>query len=244
MSLENANFFWQWIPTNPTLADFVKEGDDHLRLIKRGVQNAFPNIKAAITVDHTTLNSIPTNLAQKIAALALHTVPKGMIMGWDMLTMGPVPTGWALCNGQVVQGYGTTPNMVNLFVKGWNGTNQGAGVTGGSATPSTSQAGAHSHTATSGPIALTVSQLPTINFATKGSYSAGGYDGGANQFFRILPGDGFSQSGIIDSIGGNQTHAHPDGTTNEAGNHEHTVAIDPPHYRMVWVVKVTDLVLP
>jgi hypothetical protein len=244
MSLENANGIWQLIITNPTTQDFVSQGDDHLRMLKRAIINTFPNIKGPVTVTHSDLNNIPTSLAGKIEALALNSMPQGGCMVWDILNKPQIPAGWSLCNGQTVEGYGVTPDMRNLFVKGWNGSNNG-GTTGGSSGATTSNAGSHTHEATSGPATLTESQLPVINFGTKGSYAAGGYDGGSNTFFRIQPGDTFSGTGIIAPVGGGQPHSHPGGSTSAAPDHSHTVSgIDPPHYIAVWIVKTSALVLP
>lgn len=42
MGLENADFIPEMVDTNPTGTDPKSEGDDHLNLIKRCVQNSFP----------------------------------------------------------------------------------------------------------------------------------------------------------------------------------------------------------
>ena len=84
MSLENAQYIHQLIPTNPTVSDKLKQGDDHIRMGKRVLLNTFPNIQGPVLASHTTLNNIPENLAQTLAALVEHLVPKGTIIAWDL----------------------------------------------------------------------------------------------------------------------------------------------------------------
>lgn len=54
MSLESANYISQLVATNPVVGDPVKEGDDHLRLIKAVLQNVFPNATKALYFPSTT----------------------------------------------------------------------------------------------------------------------------------------------------------------------------------------------
>lgn len=61
MGLETANYITQLVATNPVIGDPVKEGDDHLRLIKSVLQNTFPNASAALY--------FPTSLAQQTASI-------------------------------------------------------------------------------------------------------------------------------------------------------------------------------
>lgn len=59
MSVENsANNISQLNPNWPTAEDFVSEGDDHLRLIKKTVKQTFPNIKDIVNISHKQLNSL------------------------------------------------------------------------------------------------------------------------------------------------------------------------------------------
>lgn len=44
MPLEDATYLFDLVPANPPGTDSVREGDDHLRLIKQVLQNTFPNI--------------------------------------------------------------------------------------------------------------------------------------------------------------------------------------------------------
>jgi hypothetical protein len=42
MGLETATYIKDLVPANPTITDFVGQGDDHLRMIKSVLQNTFP----------------------------------------------------------------------------------------------------------------------------------------------------------------------------------------------------------
>ncbi len=70
------------------------------------------------------------------------TIPIGGIIMWSGAT---VPTGWALCNGQTVNG-SPTPNLQNRFIVG-SGSTYANGATGGlsSVTLNANQIPAHTH---------------------------------------------------------------------------------------------------
>lgn len=72
------------------------------------------------------------------------TVPVGAIVMWSG-SLTAVPSGWALCNGQTVNGK-TTPDLRDRFVIG-AGTTYALGTTGGASqvTISTAQMPSHSH---------------------------------------------------------------------------------------------------
>ena len=105
---------------------------------------------------NTTLTSLDARLdtvGPQIAAVAGFTVPVGGIIMWSG-SVASVPAGWALCNGS-----NGTPDLRDRFVVGAGGT-RAPGVTGGAASGTTSSAGAHSHTGSTGGTALTVAQIP------------------------------------------------------------------------------------
>ena len=59
MPLETGEFISDLNPVNPVGAtDFKSQGDDHLRLLKKTVQQSFPNIDAAVTLTPTELNAL------------------------------------------------------------------------------------------------------------------------------------------------------------------------------------------
>lgn len=58
MALETASFISGLQSANPTTADPVRQGDDHIRLIKGALKNTFPNINAAVTATPAELNKL------------------------------------------------------------------------------------------------------------------------------------------------------------------------------------------
>jgi hypothetical protein len=243
MSLEIATYIHQLQATNPTVADKVKQGDDHLRMIKASLKNTFPNVQGPVTVSHTTLNQLPADVAAQIAILFANREAKGTIKMHDVVNVPAIPTGWSLCDGSEVSGYGTVPDLRNRFIRGWG--DEAAGAAGGATSATTSNNGGHAHVGgATGATALTEAQLPVISFLTKGSFAAGSYDGGGNPFMRIQAGDAYIANGLIQPIGGGQTHSHPAGTTEAVPGHDHTVTTVPPYYRLVFIVKTSDFVLP
>ena len=67
MALESASFINGLSPANPTSTDPVRQGDDHIRLIKATLKNTFPNITGAVTVDQTKVNYL-ANVTSDIQA--------------------------------------------------------------------------------------------------------------------------------------------------------------------------------
>lgn len=58
MALESSTYISGLVATNPVTGDGVKEGDDHIRLLKSTLLNTFPNITGAVTPTHTELNFV------------------------------------------------------------------------------------------------------------------------------------------------------------------------------------------
>ncbi|MGL5015601.1 MAG: phage baseplate protein [Bacteroidales bacterium] len=54
----NANFISELNRTFPRNRDLIKEGDDHIRLIKSTLQNTFPGITSAVTATSDKLNKL------------------------------------------------------------------------------------------------------------------------------------------------------------------------------------------
>lgn len=150
MALETASFISQLNPANPSGADRVHQGDDHIRLLKAVLRATFPNITGPITVDQDHLNRD-------------YTLPTGLILAWYG-DAASVPAGWAICNGQTVQRTDngeniTLPDLRDRVLIGAGGTYAPLATPGaatqnvtiseaGAHTHTASQAGAHSHTAT------------------------------------------------------------------------------------------------
>ncbi|MGL5016252.1 MAG: phage baseplate protein [Bacteroidales bacterium] len=58
----NANFISDFNKAYPRNRDLIKEGDDHIRLVKAVLQNTFPGMDKAITADSDKLNKLDTCL--------------------------------------------------------------------------------------------------------------------------------------------------------------------------------------
>ena len=54
MALETGNYINNLVPANPPAGDPVSQGDDHLRLIKKVVQQSFPSVDP-VSYTHLTL---------------------------------------------------------------------------------------------------------------------------------------------------------------------------------------------
>ncbi len=256
MSLENASYIHQLNPANPSGADRVKDGDDHLRMLKTALKNTFPGITGPLSpsVTHTFLNG-----------LAALLVPVGAIMLWSG-TEAAVPAGWAICDGRTVAKSDgsstiTTPNFQDRvpvgvasgrpvgtafgqYVKGY--TSSVDGYHGHTA--STGAAGSHNHGGATQAHTLDLSQIPSHRHYVVAA-GTGDNRTRVNTTLRLAAektSDGDSQYTLIGTgseatygqsspEGGSQGHAHvinTDGAhthpvyVDAAGQHSHTITID------------------
>lgn len=244
MSLETAQYIHQLNASNPSGADRLKDGDDHLRMIKAALLATFPGIKGPLdaSVTHTLLNGV--------AALL---VPIGIIALWSG-TEAAVPVGWAICDGRTVtssDGSRTfaTPNLKDFVPVGVSASHAVNTTYGGfSKTITTEQAGQHTHTATTssagghshggatGVTALSVDQVPSHSHnivqlgssenpltsspqspvAQRGTY-------GNDPEYLLTTASGGQWAGPSESKGGGQGHSH---SIAGDGNHTHPVTVD------------------
>lgn len=172
----------------------------------------------------------------------------GMIMMWNSSV---APSGWAICNGQTVNGH-TTPNLTNLFVVAAGGT-YALGSTYGSLTPSVSvsSAGAHNHGGADGGVTLNLSQIPAHShafWAGGGTTAAGRFGPGSGYapdwgnfagYFNVIN-DGGPYQGvqIIQNSGGGGSHSH---SISSDGTHSHTASVTsnlPPCYGLFYIMYV------
>ena len=59
MTIEtSANFISELNENYPKREDLIKEGDDHLRLIKSVLKNSFPNVDSQVTASSTSINRL------------------------------------------------------------------------------------------------------------------------------------------------------------------------------------------
>ena len=62
MGLETGNYIDDLVITNPTAADPISQGDDHLQLIKKVVKQSFPSVDAAVHAIHPSATAPATSL--------------------------------------------------------------------------------------------------------------------------------------------------------------------------------------
>jgi len=132
-----------------------------------------------------------------LAAASSGQFVKGMVMMWSGALTG-VPAGWALCDGNTVNGF-TTPNLSNRFIFGASVGGKGVGATNPTTSVTTDLQGAFTPVITG--YALTVANLPAHLHS-------------------------FSDSFTTSSESVDHTHAFSDsfsGSTSSAGAHTHPI---------------------
>lgn len=244
MSLESAQYIHQLNSANPSGADKLKDGDDHLRMIKAALLNTFPGIKGPLdaSVTHTLLNGV--------AALL---VPIGTIVMWTGADT-TVPDGWAICDGRAVTSSDgtqtiTTPNLSDRVPVGVSTTHALKSTFGAftktattdqqgshTHTASTSAAGAHSHGGAAGATTLSVSQIPghthLLAAADTGDNSTTLQPTGhlarektsdGDSGYRLINSGSQPTLGLTSSTGGGASHNH---TISSDGAHTHPVTVD------------------
>lgn len=195
-------------------------------------------------------------------------VPPGTIVEYGG---GTAPFGWLLCDGAAVSratyadlfaalgttygaGDGSTtfnvPNRINRFGVGAGGL-YARGSTGGSATETTSSAGAHDHTGFVTPTAITAAQMPshthTGTTSTNGDHAHGvpGFFGGAgagpnasldpiNANFSTTVAGAHNHTFTTNATGGGDAHSHA--IVNQPA-HTHTVTTIPPYVASNYIIK-------
>lgn len=251
MGLESATYISDLVATWPLGTDKIRQGDDHLREIKKAIKNTFPNINGEVTATQAILNNVPANLSAIITQLVAQVLPMGVIVAWSG-SIASIPTGWALCNGQNVSGYGVVPDLRNRFLVG-AGDTYSVAATGGNTSVTTSAGGGHNHGGNTGDTTLTVGQLPahghdlyTVNTNASGGdtqgFGASGVgvagDANANRGYRTNTVEG---SAIVQQTGSGSAHNH---TITAQADHTHTAATLPPYYALAYIIKVTQYVAP
>lgn len=205
-----------------------------------------------------TVTGLPTPVNPSDAVTKQYVderLPSGTIVMWSP-TAGPVPPGWALCDGTL-----GTPDLRQKFIVAATGVGAGSipgGTNGGGlfagtisslntsiTTLTTVNAGFHSHTGSTQPHTLSINEIPA-HFH---------YDGGGDEFGVGTPqfpspgtasNDGLNNLGRhypTSSTGGSGAHSH--GITGD-GSHTHLVQdtgshlhiIIPPFYALVFIMKL------
>lgn len=233
----------------PLATDGLGEGDDHLRLIKRVIKNAFPQIDKPLTVSSDQINSVVSNP---------FPFPVGGIIMWNGLAAS-IPTGWALCDGRTVNrsdgsGTITTPNLAGRFVLA-AGLAVTPLTTGGSPT--------HTHTGTAASTSLTVENLPAhthtlsdpghnhpINDPGHGhGFSLGNFGIAGTGPVLPMADDGPVANAFATNLNGsnitvlNNTTGITIGSTGAGAPHSHPVTINtadntPPYFALCYIMKI------
>lgn len=159
---------------------------------------------------------------QHVSALIGTGLPAGAILMWSG-SDGNIPYGWAVCNGQIVNGY-QTPDLRDRFVIGAGGS-LSPGATGGSTTitPSaTLSAGGHS---------LTVDEIPAHTHAYADKYVTGS----VSRYCvtnTSKAGTETSRSTTTAATGSGAAHSHPGNISFSQNSNL------PPYYVLYFIMKV------
>lgn len=255
MPLETATFVNELVETNPVNTDSVRQGDDHIRLIKSTLKATFPNITGALTGTTADFNN--------------GQIPIGGIILWSG-SIASIPTGWALCNGA-----SGTPNLQDRFVVGAGGA-YAVGATGGADTVALTTAQLPAHTHGDGTLATSSAGSHTHSFSATTSTASltGTFDviatdsTGGDPILRggtgivSVTADGGSNSGhsaqrqsvsrTMDRATINASHNHSvSGTTGSNGSHTHSITGStastgsgdahenrPPYYALAYIMRI------
>ena len=251
MPLEQAVTIDQLVEAWPLNGDKRRQGAGHLRGIKKALKGTFPNVTGQVTKTHAQLNALPNDFAAYQAEIVKHLVPMRTIMMWSGAA-DAVPAGYALCNGQTITGFGTTPDLRDTFIIGAGGS-LATGATGGNNSAVTSASGGHSHDVTG--TVLSTSQMPTHShqlFVCNGDTASADAEGfqrvGQNIAIvgaRANPKQYASQNGaaqaLMTTAGSNEPHDH--GTV-AVDHHTHTVDTRPAFYALAFIIKTTSFIMP
>ncbi len=253
------NYIAQLDTATPPGSAFISTADETFRTIKTAVKSSFPSVNGAVTLTHTQINALPTDITSAQTALkntldphgytsiagaaAATVVPKGGIIMWAP-SVGSIPSGWRLCDGGTYNGV-VTPDLRSRFVMceptGFSGTRAVAESI-------TIAGGGHTHTVTVDGTGLTVSNLPDHQhaLAVRESPAADNQPSNSTGIIDRIGNDGTStlhpgevltnvDGGSGSSTGSPHTHTATTGST----THSHTATgILPAHYILAFICYV------
>lgn len=230
MGLELVTGIWDFNTSWPLPTDKRRQGDDHLRAIKLGTKNTFPNISAPVTASDEILNAIPASLNLILAELLNHIEAPGSVKMHDLANK-PIPTGWHLCDGSVVVGYGTVPDMRDRFIVS-SGPSYVAQTVGGDNTALAG--GSHAHGGTTGSHVLTTPEIPSHTHTLAEQIFIDEADVGTPIQY-LVAGSGRSTG----ATGGGGGHTHDIST-----QADHTHNLNVKYYAAVFIVKTATYTAP
>jgi microcystin-dependent protein len=186
------------------------------------------NLGDADTFNFEDLKPFPTNrfllensaTKDELELLKTLALPKGGIIMWSGSAL-QLPAGFALCNGQSVDGYGVVPDLRGRFVVGFD---ESKSNTPANNTTTSENYGKVGNKGGLREVALTVAQMPSHNHTTE-KFSRKGYPDGSgdrtNNYYFIDGSRGQDSSLVINSTGGNQAHENR-----------------PPYYVLAFIIKI------
>lgn len=236
MTVETVAYIDDLDPTYPAASDGMAEGDNHLRNIKLGLKQTFPNVAGATDCTHTQLTDMDNKLALlgEVKFLCHTTLPSGS--KWLEAT-GPVLSqttysalyalvGTTWNTGGEGSGNFRGPDFRDRYPRGKGTTLSSLGyaaqqlLTHGHTASASSSAsvsvtvnagGSHSHTF-SGTTGAGGSHSHTVGAVGSGIFFADGYPGGIGSFGTQTT-----------STASDHTHSFS-GSTSTESNHTHTAS--------------------
>lgn len=127
MTVENATYLKQLNPSYPEDSDLIKEGDDHIRLIKKALRNTFKNLDRQVLLSSEQMNEL-VSYRDYVSSQIERAYPVGAIYmsvnSTDPNTSLGFGTWEAISQGRVLigAGAGTDENTVSkTFLNGSTG---------------------------------------------------------------------------------------------------------------------------
>ena len=223
IGLETVTYISDLNAANPDGAtDLKSEGDNHIRNIKKGILNTFPNIAGEVTPDHVALNALTGVTDAAGGGSIIDVLASGTAMVFNQTA---APTGWTK---QVTH----NDKALRLVT----GTAGDGGTDAFTATFSSSKATedytlleadipGHTHTGTTDADTVQVT-IPTVDGDT------GGVDSG---FWHTATKNNKTDQSSNDS--GSHTHTFTSGSTGGDGAHAHDITMDVQYVDVILATK-------
>jgi microcystin-dependent protein len=179
------------------------------------------NLNNSNTFNWADITPFPTNKSlhensatkTELEELKTLTMPKGAIIMWSGSTT-QLPEGFALCNGQDVDGYGVVPDLRGRFIVGLDGSKAS---TPENNTTTTENYGKVGNRGGLRDVALSVAQMPKHSHSIKQYYSLG--TEGVNWILDVV--EKRTATGYTGEAGGGQVHENR-----------------PPYYVLAFIIKI------
>ena len=202
---------------------------------------------SVVVPDGDTITGADDSIAENMIHQLLidRGVPFGAILMWSGI-IADIPESWALCDGT-----NGTPDLRDRFIVGAGDTYaelETGGSVNATGTATIANGGAHTHTLTIAPHALTVAEMP----AHKHGNGIGQDDTQALLYGTQAASNGQNMTtntanalmeGFTETIGGDATHTHTGSTADNGGAHTHDITLDavgilPPYFALCYIMKI------